>query len=259
MIECSQGNYSEIFSIDNSAKELKNEQDFKQKFVDFDEKQSKVNEKFRNTVLKDYSRRNKHKEQITSEKPAYYDKLEGEYEHYMSDKADRMKSAWQFQKNRIEQKYKEVSGVPHEKTKMGRESFQQFQQYKEEQKRALESNRKRQNQYAELLKSQVNLKNTGKIIPQSDKPNHVYLGKYKLHKNSSLPMIPGIHSDSSLTGVGLLDTYNHKFKGTRVSQGNLEGRNKTRNLLDSFKSGIPNNKHSISGIKQSSKNLKYEI
>lgn len=60
--------------LDNTAKEIQNEKEFKQKFIDFDKKQSKFNERFRKTVLKDYSRRNRNKEMITSEKPAYYDK-----------------------------------------------------------------------------------------------------------------------------------------------------------------------------------------
>mmetsp|Transcript_2034 Transcript_2034/g.1833 ORF Transcript_2034/g.1833 Transcript_2034/m.1833 type:complete len:388 (+) Transcript_2034:53-1216(+) len=242
---------------DNSAKEIQNEQKFKQKFIDINKKQNHINKKFQETVLKDYSSRNCEKESITASKPAYYDKLEGEYNKYMNDKEIKMKSTWKFQKDRIHEKYKKLSKNPQSKTEMGLQSYGEYKKFESEQKKEKEENKERQSIYAGLLKNQVDIKKTGKVGLEVDKPNHVYLGKYKLNKNSSLPMIPGIHSDSSLTGIGPVDSYNIKFKGkgNRASYETLEGMNKTRNLLNSYKTTIPNSKFN-SGMKLSRNTLR---
>mmetsp|Transcript_12264 Transcript_12264/g.12300 ORF Transcript_12264/g.12300 Transcript_12264/m.12300 type:complete len:344 (-) Transcript_12264:22-1053(-) len=241
---------------ENSAKEIQNEKNFKQKFIDFDQKQTQINNKFQQTVLKDYSRRNKHKDAITNNKPAYYDRIEGEYYNYLTDKSNRMRSAWQFQKDKIEQKYNEVSRIPEMKTKMGDSSYKKFQEYQEEQKKMRLDNKNMQTQYAGLLKTQVDIKKDSKKVSEADKPNNIFIGKYKLHRNSSLPMIPGIHSNSSLTGVGDLDSFTNKFKGSRVPQEALEENRRTRNLLNSYKTSIPNAKLGKSALKNSRNTLR---
>lgn len=56
----------------------------------------------------------------------------------MNEKSGKLKSTYQFHKNKIEQKYKLMVGQPTQKTKMGQESFQEFQKYKNELKREVE-------------------------------------------------------------------------------------------------------------------------
>ena len=166
-----------------------------------------------------------------------------------------MQSTWKFQKDKIDQKYRDLYNNSQRQTKKGEESYKELQKFHNEQKRQKEENKIRQGEYAHLLKTQVDIKNNGNKPHESDKPNHVYLGKYKLHRNSSLPMIPGIHSDSSLTGVRDLDTYNMKIKGPRGSIDLLKGANKAKNLLDSYKSTAPSLKHTNSAMRISSKHI----
>ena len=229
-------------------------------FKNKDQVQEMKNKKFAETVLTDYSRRRRHKEAITDNKPAYYDKLQNDFQSYLGDKESRIKDAWEFQKSRIDQKYREMNQVPTLKTKMGEESYQHFQKYQEEVAKSKSDMKDRQSTYAQMLKQQVNLKKDALKKPELDKMNTTYLGKYKLSRNASLPMIPGIHSTSSLTGMNPLQSYTHKFKGTRVSKGPNLGSSPEKisvktGGLGRYTSDVPNSALGLGNMKVGSRHF----
>lgn len=236
---------------ENARREIKNEEDYKQKFVNFDAKTSKYQEKFSETVLKDQSQRRRHKEAITDQKPSYIDKLNEEQERYFQDKQGKLKSAYRFQKDRIDSKYRQLNQTSLNKTKMGEQSYEEFRRFKEDEERQKQEARARQSDYANALKYQVHIKENRNTINDEDVKNDTYLGKYKLHKNSSLPMIPGINSVTSFAGKGW-QTNQARLRHHRLSHERLPSTldmaspDLTRNKLLAYKNSIPD-------LKQSSK------
>jgi hypothetical protein len=249
---CSKGYYN----LANSAKEEKNEEDFKQKFRDIDARQSQYNKKFSDTVLTDYSRRKRHNDAITQNKPAYYDIIENEQTHYLDDKANRQRSAWQFQKNSIDQKYRQMLEDTSNKTKNGEQSYQEYLKYQSELQKQKEENRARQGEYANVLKTQVKFNNIIKQDPNKEIQGQVFLGKYKVKNNSSMPMIPGISSVSALNGLSPTKNFSLKFKGLgpkkSIMNSSMDAIN-TKTLLDYYNGKLPNNKLGLSSTKFSSK------
>lgn len=261
-VQMCNGNYDDnYFNLDNSAKEEKNEADFKQKFRDIDAKQSQYNKKFSDTVLTDYSRRRRHNDAITQNKPAYYDIIENQQTHYKEDKAKWQKSAYEFQKNSIDQKYRQMLENTYNKTKNGEQSYQEYLKYQTELQKQKEENRTRQGEYANVLKTQLKLNNVIKQDPNKQLPGQVFLGNYKVKNTSSMPMIPGISSVSALNGLSPVKNYSIKFKGLgpkkSLMNSSMDAIN-TKTLLDYYNGKLPNNKLGLSSTKFSSKFEKHK-
>jgi hypothetical protein len=244
------------YGIDNSAIEEQNEANFKQKFIDINAKQSNFGKKFSDVVLTDYSRRKKQIDAITENKPAYYDRIENEQNHYLNDKANRLKSTWQFQKSSIDNKYRQMLDNTNNKTMMGEQSYQEFLKYQGEVQKQKDDNKRGQSEYANLLKTQVKFHNVVKQDPNKDIQGQVYLGKYKLKNNSSMPMIPGISSVSALNGLSPVKNYNMKFKGMGpkkyLMNSSMDAIN-AKSYAEYHDGKLPNNKLGLSTTKFSSK------
>jgi hypothetical protein len=241
------------YDIDNSAIEEQNEANFKQKFIDINAKQSNFGQKFSDVVLTDYSRRKKQIDAITENKPAYYDRIENEQNHYLNDKANRLKSTWQFQKSSIDNKYRQMLDNTNSKTMMGEQSYQEYLKYQGEVQKQKEDNKRGQSEYANLLKTQVKFHNGVKQDPNKDIQGQVYLGKYKLKNNSSMPMIPGISSVSALNGLSPVKNYNMKFKGMGPKKYLMNSSMDTKSFAEYHNGKLPNNKLGLSTTKFSSK------
>lgn len=185
------GRYNRVYiDIENAEREIKNEHDFKQKFIDYDSKQQKINKKFADTVLKDQSRRRRKKEAITDNQPSYVDKLAGETQKYLETKQQKLKSAYQFQKDRIMEKYKKLADLSSNKTKMGENSYKEFQKFKEAENSLKKDRKEKQSEYGKYLKGQMSIRDN-----QEGNRSQLVVNT-KLNRNSSLPMVPGINSSS---------------------------------------------------------------
>ena len=100
-------------------------------------------------------------------------------------------------KDRVNEKYKELSNKAIIITKRGEMSEQELQRYREEILKEKMENKQRQSQYADFLTTQVKSKKWEDRSIENEDMN-VSLGKYKLGRNSSVPMVPGISSVSTL-------------------------------------------------------------
>jgi hypothetical protein len=244
------------YDIDNSAIEEQNEADFKQKFIDINAKQSNYGQKFSDVVLTDYSRRMKHIDSITENKPAYYDRIENEQNHYLNDKANKQKSAYEFQKSSIDNKYRQMFDNTNSKTMMGEQSYQEYLKYKGEVQKQKEDKIRGQSAYANILKTQVKFHDDVKKDPNKHIQGQVYLGKYKLKNNSSMPMIPGISSVSALNGLSPVKNYNMKFKGMGpkkyLMNSSMDDIN-AKSFAEYHNGHLPNNKLGLSTTKYTSK------
>lgn len=134
-------------------------------------------------------------------------------------------------------------------TKRGEESYKEFQRFKEHEQRIKEEFKNHQSQYADFLRGQVRNKNDQtKFEEESHKPNHIYLGKYKLHRNSSLPMVPGINS-SPLKKPDLNKTNGENFRKFKRNNMSLHSSME----IDMGKSGFDNSQVELINAKMSSK------
>lgn len=171
--------------------------DFKQKFVDIDSKQAQYNQRFEQSVIPDQIERVKQKEAITQDKPSYIDRLSDDSSKYLSNRTEQMKNVYEFQKDRINQKYKQLATKASVVTKMGEMSEQELQKYRDQLAMEKMENRQRQTDYAQFLTTQVKSKKWEDKSLENDDVN-ASPGKYKISRNSSVPMIPGISSVSNL-------------------------------------------------------------
>lgn len=191
--------------------------------------------------MKEESERNHQRDAIMDHKPAYYDMIEAEQNQYYLNKQHKLKSAWRFQKDRIDEKYKQISMEAVNKTKRGEESWKEYLKYKDYLNQEKAENKYKQSNYYQFLKSQVDMKEN-KNQANNASPN-VFLGAYKVKNSSKMPMVPGINNSSNLIDK------NYKanaFRHHRLSYDQLPntmdlvGAYKTRNSLQNYKTLAPN-------------------
>jgi len=237
--------------LENAQREIKNEKDFKQKFIDFDQKQEARGRKFADTVMKSQALRNMHKETVMDHKPAYYDMIENEHTQYNQKKLSNQQSAWKFQKDQINQKYKQMSENSNNKTKMGTQSWAEHLKDKEYMDNEKSENKARQSDYYKFLKSQINMKENKNQLNQADLAQNVFLGAYKVKKNG-VPMVPGISSVSPMVGKPFKEE--STMKRHRMSYEQLPN---TLDLVGTYKSrnGMKGANTSMPEVKQQSKSL----
>ena len=192
------GKETNLMALDNASREIQNEMNYKQKFIDIDNKQSQINQRFEKNVLTEEIDRVKHKETIMKDKPSYIDKLTDTSTQYLSNRKDQLKSVYEFQKDRINEKYKELSTKASTITKMGEMSEQELQKYRDEQLMAKMDNKQRQSSYADFLTTQVKSKKWDDKSNENQDMN-MSIGKYKVSRNSSVPMVPGISSVTKIS------------------------------------------------------------
>ena len=139
----------------------------------------------------------KQKDAITQDKPSYIDRLSDDSSKYLSNRTEQMKNVYEFQKDRINEKYKQLSTKASTVTKMGEMSEQELEKFRNQVFMEKLENKQRQSDYAQFLTTQVKSKKWEDKSLENEDMN-ASLGKYKLSRNSSVPMIPGISNASSL-------------------------------------------------------------
>mmetsp|Transcript_10760 Transcript_10760/g.12093 ORF Transcript_10760/g.12093 Transcript_10760/m.12093 type:complete len:250 (-) Transcript_10760:16-765(-) len=181
---------------------------------------------------------------------------------YFADRQQQIKSAFEFQKERINERYREISEKSTNVTKKGEMSALEFYKMKEDEWQQRRDSKVRKSQYADILKSQMGTKERRDLRDALDETDNISMGRYKLCRNSSVPMVPGISSKSTLIPKNLqnanpdhfrrrsknmLDELNAKSNYQLQHDGlpsseELNGINKTRNrnTFEIFRSSVPN-------------------
>lgn len=186
---------SRCHQVENAMREIKNENDFKQKFIDFDNDQKQRHQKYEKTVMVDRSNRARNQEAITEQKPSYIDKLAEDSSKYLQNKHKQIMSAYEFQKDRINEKYRGMQKAQIV-TQMGEMSAQELQKYKDHLKQMKEETKRKQTDYGSFLKTQIMQKDRQERSLDARNTTEGLPGNRTLARNSSVPMVPGICSIS---------------------------------------------------------------